>query len=46
MFGKILRIGLERQHMFLDEGTGAQPQILDFRRKREVHGGVSKPDRC
>ena len=46
MLGKILRIGFERQHMLLDESTRAQAQILDLRRKSEVHGGVSKPDRC
>src|SRR5262249_9267962 len=37
MLGKVLRIGLERQHILLDKGAGALPQILDIRRKRKIH---------
>ena len=40
VLGEILRIGLERQHVLLDEGAGAQAQILDLGRKGEIHAGV------
>ncbi len=37
MFGEILRVGLERQHVLLDEAARALPQFLDFGRKSEIH---------
>ena len=37
MLGKILRIGFKRQHVCFYKGARALPQILDFRRKREIH---------
>ncbi len=40
VLGKILRVGFERQHMFIDEGAGAPPQILDLGRKAEIHAGA------
>ena len=37
-----MRVGLERQHMLVDEGAGAHAQILDLGRKGEVHAGASR----
>jgi hypothetical protein len=41
VFGKILGVGLKRQHVLLDEGTGALAQVLDLGRKGEVHASSS-----
>ena len=35
-------VGLERQHMLVDEGAGADAQILDLGRKGKVHAGASR----
>ena len=37
VIGKIVRVRLERQHVFVDEGARSYAQILDLRRKGEVH---------
>ena len=37
VLGEIFPVGLERQHLFLDEGAHAQAEVFDVGREREVH---------
>ena len=46
VLGEIHGIRFERQHMALDEGAGAQAQVFDVGRQREIHLSFPEPIPC